>query len=646
MNTLTRSLLLSVGLAALVLPSAAQITAPTPAKTDEIVTLSEFSVSSGNDVGYMPAESTSGSRVAVKIKDLPYAVNVITSEFLRDFNIFDLTEESALPSSVNGLDQGGNFNVRGFGGNVTLRNGFARLGNFDSTAADRIEFIKGPAAAIYGQTAPGGIVNIITKQPRTTASQRISASYGSYDNTRTDLESTGPIPLGKGAPKLFYIADASYFHRTYEGQALSTLTRSAYFALLYKFSAKTRLTFDFDYNFTRNNNVVLPEQIDPTVPTTSTNRYVGLATGISRLLYSNPSDWNRRIIYTYEGTFEHRFNDVLSMRVGGNIYRTPRFSYSSGGLTNYNPVTRTLTRTQKPSFSFLRGDGESTALDLVASYKVGPTTNKTLFTVDYYNNQGDRPSYSAVNNVGAATASVDALTPVPYVPFRQSTVGTDYVTTRFANDYAKALGSFLRHQIWAFDDKFIAVAGIRYDNVTLFKHDGLTLYPAGTPRAGQHVDDAKITGIDNFASVFGFNYRLTPDITFYGSRAESFVPAQPSALNLATSPVVVVPNQTGLGYETGFKVDALEHRLRATVALYEIALHHLQVTEIDPANPTNTILTFDGGQKSRGVELDANWRVTDKLIWLGTYSYTQSRATDRGVDHDLMSRQFLKIPYH
>jgi outer membrane receptor protein involved in Fe transport len=124
------------------------------------------------------------------------------------------------------------------------------------------------------------------------------------------------------------------------------------------------------------------------------------------------------------------------------------------------------------------------------------------------------------------------------------------------------------------------------------------------------------------------------------------VPAQPSALNLATSPVVVVPNQTGLGYETGFKFDAMEHRFSATLALYEITLKNVQVSEVDPRDPTNIITTFDGGQKSRGVELDANWQISDKFTWLGSYSYTHSRPTDRGIDLDVMSRQYLRIPYH
>jgi iron complex outermembrane recepter protein len=619
---------------------------PTTQEPDEIVLLSEFNVTSTNDNGYMPAESTSGSRVAVKITDLPYAVNVTTAEQLSNMNIFDLTEETALPSSVSGLDQAGNFSIRGFSGNVTLRNGFARVGNFDRTSADRIEYIKGPAAAIYGQTAPGGLINIISKQPRFKRAQKVTASYGAYETTRVDLESTGAIPLNGDSKKLAYIANASYFHREYEGQELSQLTRSFYLAGIYRFSDQTNVMLNFDYSFTRNNNVQLPVQIDPAQPTTSTRRYTGMATEIADLYYSNASNWSRRIIHTFEGIFEHRINEIFSMRAGASVYNTPRYSYSSGGLSNYNPVSRTLTRTRRPNFSFLEGDGQSAAVDLVASYHWGPTRHKTLLTVDYYKNEGDRPTYNSVSTTfGPGTVSVDQATNIPFVPFSTDRLGVDYVVERDSKDYAATMGNFLRHQFWAFDERFIAVAGVRYDDVTLYKKDYRLTYPVGHPLAGQP-REAKIDGINNTSTVLGFNYKIVPGVTFYGSRSESFIPGQPNALDLAVTPVVTVPNQTGLGYETGFKLDAMDRRLSATIAFYEITLQNLQVREIDPNNPGLTIVTFDGGQKSRGFEIDVNWRISDKFNWLATYSYTHSRATDRGVDIDVMSRQFLRIPYH
>jgi len=57
-------------------------TKPSPTE-DETVTLSEFSVSSGATHGYVASESMTGTRVATKIADLPFSVNVVTSEFFK-----------------------------------------------------------------------------------------------------------------------------------------------------------------------------------------------------------------------------------------------------------------------------------------------------------------------------------------------------------------------------------------------------------------------------------------------------------------------------------------------------------------------------------------------------------------------------------
>ena len=52
-----------------------------PAKNPgEVIQLSEFSVSADPNRGYAPAETMTGSRIATKIVDLPYTVNMLTSE--------------------------------------------------------------------------------------------------------------------------------------------------------------------------------------------------------------------------------------------------------------------------------------------------------------------------------------------------------------------------------------------------------------------------------------------------------------------------------------------------------------------------------------------------------------------------------------
>ncbi|MBL9204510.1 MAG: Plug domain-containing protein, partial [Opitutaceae bacterium] len=128
------------------------------AEPEDPIRLSEFSVTASDDRGYVPSETMTGSRVATKIIDLPYTVNVLTSEFFEDFGLFEFTDNLVHVGSFTGLDIGGGFNLRGFGSTYQLRDGFFRLGRYGSSNIDRMEIIKGSNAAIYGRTSPGGMV--------------------------------------------------------------------------------------------------------------------------------------------------------------------------------------------------------------------------------------------------------------------------------------------------------------------------------------------------------------------------------------------------------------------------------------------------------------------------------------------------------
>lgn len=58
---------------------------------------------------------------------------------------------------------------------------------------ERIEVLKGPASALYGGSAIGGVVNIITRRSTGPIGGLASVGYGSFDTRRTDLSAGGSI---------------------------------------------------------------------------------------------------------------------------------------------------------------------------------------------------------------------------------------------------------------------------------------------------------------------------------------------------------------------------------------------------------------------------------------------------------------------
>lgn len=69
---------------------------------------------------------------------------------------------------------------------------------------ERIEIIRGPASALYGRAAMGGVINIITKQGGHERENTLSGTYGSYGEHRVSGHSRGSLS------NLYYSVGTAY----------------------------------------------------------------------------------------------------------------------------------------------------------------------------------------------------------------------------------------------------------------------------------------------------------------------------------------------------------------------------------------------------------------------------------------------------
>ncbi|KMZ13599.1 Outer membrane receptor protein, mostly Fe transport [Candidatus Burkholderia humilis] len=90
---------------------------------------------------------------------------------------------------------------RGFGGNRAgsiMHNGMPLVqGRGLNATADSVEVLKGPSSLLYGIMDPGGVINVVSKQPMLTPYRAISAYGSTYGHGRngagSTLDTTGPI---------------------------------------------------------------------------------------------------------------------------------------------------------------------------------------------------------------------------------------------------------------------------------------------------------------------------------------------------------------------------------------------------------------------------------------------------------------------
>src|SRR3954471_16331605 len=168
--------------------------------SDEVVKLSEFQVTTSADKGYRAGNSVSATRIDTPIKDLPFAISAFTQQFITDVGARDLWDVVQYAPSVTSAGRefnGGNsvYTIRGFD-QAPQHNGFVGEAYVDTVSVKRVEVVKGPSSVLYGQVAPGGTVNYITKRPGAKAATSVTAEIGTREFARASIDVNQPL-IGK-----------------------------------------------------------------------------------------------------------------------------------------------------------------------------------------------------------------------------------------------------------------------------------------------------------------------------------------------------------------------------------------------------------------------------------------------------------------
>lgn len=184
--------------AALSLLATVPFTAPGLAAETEPVVLEEMVVT-----------ATRTERPAAEV---PASVSVISTE---DIRAAQATKVEDLLRNVEGVDIKGEAGggagmviLRGVGGSYAgatsqlLVDGmpvepllmgpkYAALDFVALSEIERIEIVRGPASALYGPSAMGGVINILTQRWRDTPGVEVAAKYGSHDSRGIDVAGGG-----------------------------------------------------------------------------------------------------------------------------------------------------------------------------------------------------------------------------------------------------------------------------------------------------------------------------------------------------------------------------------------------------------------------------------------------------------------------
>ena len=616
-------------------------TAPAPAPSDEeVITLKEFSVTTSATSEYVAAESITGTRVATKLRDLPFTVNVVTGELLDDFAAFEFREQFGYTSSVSvweTLSTG--YSLRGFDADVQLRNGFRRIGLIDKVNVERAEIIKGPAASIYGTVLPGGTINVITKKPKAKPQQRLAFNVGSNNLRRVQASSTGPLG---GSGKLFYRVDAAADESDYDQLFKHRESKTVSTQLQWKPSADTSLLAEFEWlerSEVGISSATVPFRIQTGVPdpyrVASQNRtytrYVGIATEVFDFNSQGPQNFSDRDVQNVTLTLEHRINSHLSLRSGANWFQRGLERQEVGGRDQYNPTTGRVQRGTPRLRPFPEG-GMSWQTDLLAAWSTGPVDHKTLLTVDYQR-QTEQPERWDMSNftTGMPTDAQSGLsvTNPNYAFVTYSANPALYTLQQKEKNSIDLYGVFLSERATFAQGKGNLMAGVRYDFIDNHARD----LRGATSSERQE---------DEISYQLGANYRLLPAVTAFANLSRSFVPQFRIGRDLAGN-TFELPNEFGEGWEVGLKAGFLDDHLTFTATYYDIQRDNVARDTTDPLTGV-AITVLSGVEASQGYEFDFNYVATPELQFFGGYGYNDTEVVSNAQAPHLQGLPLRRSP--
>ncbi len=401
-------------------------------------------------------------------KEVPQAIAVIDAQLLEDNNILRLTDALDLNASVSRQNNFGglwdSYAVRGFAGDENLPSGYLVNGfnggrgfggTRDVAGVERIEVLKGPAAALYGRGEPGGKVNIVTKQAEFGEFKgSASGLYGSFDRIRFDADANLPVGENIAIRLIGFSEKADSFRETVASKRYGLLPSVAV-----RLGEDTTLTYDLEWTKSEadfDRGVVAP------------NGVLGVMS--RRAFLGEPGDGPLKADVTgHQLQLQHEFSDNWNVLIGTSYRETDLEGFSSeaelaGGRQFLGrPATPNLLSLQR-RFRDYEGEHFVVRDELSGDFEIGGLRNRLLVGADYDEFDNSqlflrfRPGTVTAASSEAAQYAINILNPV-YGRFPLPVPGPQ--TNRL--DQQKAYGFYLQDQISLSDAVQIRI-GARYDD--------------------------------------------------------------------------------------------------------------------------------------------------------------------------------------
>ncbi|WP_338662474.1 TonB-dependent siderophore receptor [Pararoseomonas sp. SCSIO 73927] len=545
--------------------------------------------------GFVARQEISGTKTDTPLIENPQSVSVVPRDQIDARQAQTLGEALRYTAGVRVENYGTDsrtdwFQIRGFNAQdngiflngLRYNTGFA--GNvYETYGLERYEILRGPTSVLYGQIAPGGLVNMVSRRPTDTAQGEVRLTAGSYGRAQAQATSSGPLTADG-----VWSYSLTALGRKSETTVDHTRDDRAFIApaLTFRPDANTSLTvLGYYQQDSTNGNQFLP--FNGTGRPTAFGR-------ISRDRFTGEPDFDKyartQLGIGYE--FSHRFNNVFSFQQNARYSHTDiawNQVYGGGLAADQRTLNRIAYRADIGVSTF-QVDNQ-----LRADFTTGPLTHTVLGGFDY--------NYVAYRN-GQAFASdpsfgLDLFAPV-YGAFPIPNLSSRFSDIR---QNTSQYGLYLQDQIrWG---QLVLLGGIRQDFAYADTRSRLN-------ESNSYQYDGKFTW--RVGAIYLFENGLAP----YVSYARSFQPQIGTTVTGATYDPL-----EGEQYEAGIKFQP--NGMRSFIQASAFQLTQENTLTADPSSQFNQVSV--GKIRVRGLELEAVAELGNGITLTGSYTYLDPEIT-------------------
>lgn len=555
--------------------------------------LPTVTVVGSRDPGYAPATTTSATKTAAPLRDIPQAVNLVPQQLMKDQGARSMEDALRNVPGVamsHGDGQRDQVVIRGFSAiSDQFLDGIRDDALYfrDLSNIERIEVLKGPSAVLYGRGSSGGLINRVSKKPQM---GKDFAEAGLLVGTDKLRRVEGDINQSLGADMALRLnvaredsgsyRDQQFLDRYMFAPSLAMKLGGQSNLLLQYTKARDQRITDFGIPALNGRPVNVPR-----------GTYFGSGT-------ARKDDTTTTSVDAFTVTFDHRFDDALSVRntTRYTSYELDRYNTLPSGTTD--PVDLTVGRTR--SFILRNESSWFNQTDLTYRNTLGGLPQEWLFGAEL-GKQQRRAESVAAGTVDRVSIFNPGRVPVPAIP-ASAYAANGAIPSHTTQDI---FGLYVQDQL-SLSKEWKALAGVRFDQ---FK---------------QHTRfDRKLQPLERTDSDFspraGLVWQPTEAQAYYVSYSRSFQPSA-EAFALTAGNVGNEPESTR-NLEIGSKVDLLDGAFSITAALFN--LERSDIKNTNPANPSVQINV--GKQRTNGLELTAAGRLPGRWDLSVAYAYLQGK---------------------